>query len=77
MFAERFAQLAGSTRMQYRTRLRMLLASNLLCQGQAPLARIANDVGYQTDAAFSRAFSREFGMPPAAWRRRQAAQVAS
>ncbi len=77
VFAERFAQLVGSTPMQYLTQWRMLLASNLLCQSQAPLARIANDVGYQTDAAFSRAFSREFGVPPAAWRRRQAAQVAS
>jgi AraC-like DNA-binding protein len=76
VFAERFAHLVGSTPMQYLTHWRMLLASNLLCQGQAPLARIANDVGYQTDAAFSRAFSREFGVPPAAWRRQQAAQVA-
>jgi AraC-like DNA-binding protein len=77
VLAERFAQLVGSTPMQYLTQWRMLLASNLLCQSQAPLASIANDVGYQTDAAFSRAFRREFGVPPAAWRRRQAAQMAS
>ena len=49
----------------------LLLASNLLCRSNAPLASIAQDVGYQTDTAFSRAFRREFGAPPAAWRRRQ------
>jgi AraC-like DNA-binding protein len=47
----------------------MLLAANLLCGSNAPLARIAEDVGYQTDTAFSRAFRREYGAPPAAWRR--------
>ena len=77
VFAERFVQLVGSTPMQYLTQWRMLLASNLLSQSNAPLASIAQDVGYQTDAAFSRAFRREFGAPPAAWRRRHAAQVAS
>lgn len=46
-------------------------AANLLCRSNAPLARIAEDVGYQTDTAFSRAFRREYGSPPAAWRRRQ------
>jgi AraC-like DNA-binding protein len=50
----------------------MLLATNLLARSSAPLARIAEEVGYQTDSAFNRAFRREYGMPPAAWRRRQA-----
>ena len=58
--------------MQYLTQWRMLLATNLLCRSNAPLARIAEDVGYQTDTAFSRAFRREFGVPPATWRRIQA-----
>jgi hypothetical protein len=52
--------------MQYLAQWRMLLAANLLCRSNAPLARIAEDVGYQTDTAFSRAFRREFGAPPAA-----------
>ncbi|WP_166359854.1 AraC family transcriptional regulator [Pseudomonas akapageensis] len=69
VLAERFQLLVGSSPIQYLTQWRMLLASNLLCHSNAPLARIAEDVGYQTDTAFSRAFRREFGSPPAAWRR--------
>lgn len=71
VLAERFQHLVGSSPMQYLTQWRMLLASNLLCRSNAPLARIAEEVGYQTDTAFSRAFRREFGAPPAAWRRSQ------
>jgi AraC-like DNA-binding protein len=69
VLAERFQQLVGTSPIQYLTQWRMLLAANLLCRSNAPLARIAVDVGYQTDTAFSRAFRREFGLPPAAWRR--------
>ncbi len=74
VLAERFQQLVGSSPMQYLTQWRMLLASNLLSRSNAPLASIAQDVGYQTDTAFSRAFRREYGSPPAAWRRHQAAR---
>ncbi len=69
VLAERFQQLVGSSPMQYLGQWRMLLATNLLCRSNAPLARIAEEVGYQTDTAFSRAFRREHGVPPAAWRR--------
>jgi len=69
VLADRFQQLVGSSPIQYLTQWRMLLASNLLCRGNASLASIAEAVGYQTDTAFSRAFRREFGAPPAAWRR--------
>jgi AraC-like DNA-binding protein len=69
VLAERFQHLVGTAPMQYLTQWRMLLAANLLCRSNAPLARIAEDVGYRTDTAFSRAFRREFGSPPAAWRR--------
>lgn len=69
VLAERFQQLVGTPPMQYLTRWRMVLAANLLAHSKAPLARIAEDVGYQTDSAFSRAFRREYGQPPAAWRR--------
>ena len=71
VLAERFQQLVGSSPIQYLTQWRMLLAANLLCRSNAPLARIAEDVGYQTDTAFSRAFRREYGVPPAAWRRQR------
>jgi AraC-like DNA-binding protein len=71
VLAERFQNLVGSSPMQYLTQWRMLLAANLLSRSNAPLARIAENVGYQTDTAFSRAFRREFGAPPATWRRRQ------
>lgn len=74
VLAERFQQLVGSSPIQYLTQWRMLLAANLLCRSNAPLAHIAENVGYQTDTAFSRAFRREFGAPPAAWRRSQAAR---
>lgn len=70
VLAERFQLLVGSSPMQYLTQWRMLLAANLLSGSNAPLARIAEDVGYQTDTAFSRAFRREYGAPPATWRRR-------
>jgi AraC-like DNA-binding protein len=72
VLAERFQQLVGSSPIQYLTQWRMLLAANLLTRSDACLARIAEDVGYQTDTAFSRAFRREFGTPPAAWRRSRA-----
>lgn len=71
VLAERFQQLVGSSPMQYLTQWRMVLAANILARSNAPLARVAEDVGYQTDTAFSRAFRREYGAPPATWRRNQ------
>ena len=72
VLAERFQQLVGSSPMQYLTQWRMLVASNLLTRSNASLSSIAEAVGYQTDTAFSRAFRREFGAPPATWRRSKA-----
>ncbi|RZI77171.1 MAG: AraC family transcriptional regulator [Variovorax sp.] len=71
VLAERFQLLVGTSPIQYLTQWRMLLAANLLSRSNAPLTSIAEDVGYQTDTAFSRAFRREYGAPPAAWRRSQ------
>ncbi|MED5622367.1 AraC family transcriptional regulator [Ideonella sp. BN130291] len=75
VLAERFQHLVGTSPMQYLTQWRMLLAANLLCRSSAPLTQIAEDVGYQTDTAFSRAFRREYGAPPATWRKSRAGQA--
>jgi AraC-like DNA-binding protein len=69
---ERFAQFTGHAPMQYLANWRMQLAANLLRQSGSSIASIALDVGYQSEAAFSRAFRRAVGAPPAAWRRQQA-----
>jgi AraC-like DNA-binding protein len=70
VLAERFQHLVGSSPIAYLTQWRMLLAANQLRRSTAPLSQIAEDVGYQTDTAFSRAFRREYGLPPGAWRRK-------
>jgi AraC-like DNA-binding protein len=75
VLAERFQHIVGASPIHYLTQWRMLLAANLLCRGNLPLTHIANDVGYQTDTAFSRAFRREFGVPPATWRRQHHANT--
>jgi AraC-like DNA-binding protein len=75
VLAERFQQLIGSAPMEYLTQWRMLLAANLLSRSNAPLLQIAEDVGYRTDTAFIRAFRREYGVPPAAWRRQQSTRA--
>ena len=69
--AERFASLVGEPPMQYLTRWRLALAAQMLRGGRDPVARIAGKCGYESEAAFSRAFKREFGVPPASWRRRE------
>jgi AraC-like DNA-binding protein len=67
--AERFTALIGEPPMQYLTRWRLALAARALRHGNETMLRIASDVGYESEAAFNRAFKREFGMPPATWRR--------
>jgi AraC-like DNA-binding protein len=69
---ERFASLVGKAPMQYLTSWRLAIAEAKLRRGEGSILRIATDVGYESDAAFSRAFKREFGLPPAAWRRQLA-----
>jgi AraC-like DNA-binding protein len=71
VLAERFAHYVGQTPMNYLARWRMALAASLLRSSALSLTRVAEEVGYETDAAFSRAFRREFGHPPAAWRKQQ------
>ena len=66
---ERFAALLGEPPMRYLTRWRMQIATLRLRESRDALAKIAAGVGYDSEAAFNRAFKRENGVPPAAWRR--------
>ena len=66
---DRFVEFVGQPPMQYLTHWRMQLASGLLRSSNATVATIAHEVGYDSEAAFARAFKRLAGMPPAAWRR--------
>jgi AraC-like DNA-binding protein len=65
---ERFTGLVGQPPMQYLTRWRLQLAADLLRSSARSVAAIAGEVGYDSEAAFSRAFKRELGVAPAAWR---------
>lgn len=69
LFAERFRNVVGMPPMHYLTQLRMQLAASYLDERDCSVARVAGDVGYESCAAFQRAFKRHFGAPPAAWRR--------
>jgi AraC-like DNA-binding protein len=66
---ERFAALIGVPPMQYLAQWRMQAAARLLLETRGTVASIAVDVGYDSEAAFARAFKRAVGKPPAAWRR--------
>lgn len=68
-FAERFTSLVGQPPMQYLTYWRMQLAAQKLRESKEAIAQVGYAVGYESEAAFSRAFKREFGAAPAAWRR--------
>jgi AraC-like DNA-binding protein len=70
---ERFVQLVGVPPMQYLAQWRMQTAARLLLETRAPVAAVALDVGYESEAAFARAFKRAVGKPPAAWRREREA----
>jgi AraC family transcriptional regulator, alkane utilization regulator len=70
--AERFAALVGEPPIQYLHRWRLALAAQALRSGREAIVRIAERSGYESEAAFSRAFKREFGSPPAAWRKDRA-----
>ncbi len=66
---ERFVHFLGQPPMQYLARWRMQAAAGLLRDTSAKLVDIALRVGYESEAAFSRAFKREVGVAPGAWRR--------
>jgi AraC-like DNA-binding protein len=67
--AQRFADFLGQPPMQYLTRWRLTIAAQRLRNESTSLTRIAGDSGYDSEAAFNRAFKRALGTTPAVWRR--------
>jgi AraC-like DNA-binding protein len=65
---ERFVHFIGQPPMQYLTQWRMQVAARILRDTKAKLVEVALDVGYESEAAFSRAFKRSVGVAPGAWR---------
>ena len=77
-FASRFHQLMSMTPLQYLTQWRMQVARRLLVDTDAPMIRVAESSGYQSEASFGRVFKRHFDVAPATYRRarRQRPQAA-
>lgn len=71
VLAVRFKHFLNMPPMHYLTRWRLQLAAQRLKATDAPMKGIAGQAGYESEAAFSRAFKRHFGFSPADWRRRQ------
>jgi AraC-like DNA-binding protein len=74
--AERFHALIGQAPMEYVTSWRMQLAADRMRNGHDGLATIGAEVGYESEAAFNRAFKREKGVTPGRWRDRAAGSPA-
>ena len=70
--ADRFTHLVGQPPMRYLTRWRLQLAAGILADGSAKVSAVAQEVGYESEAAFSRAFKKLAGSSPAIWRRQSA-----
>ena len=71
VLAERFTQVLGVPPMQYLAQWRLQLAAELLASGRTKIAAVGAQVGYESEAAFSRAFKRGTGVSPSAWRARR------
>ena len=68
VLAERFRHYLSETPMAYLTRWRLQLGGQMLTSTNYSVAQIASEVGYESEAAFNRAFKREFSVPPARFR---------
>jgi AraC-like DNA-binding protein len=75
--AERFARFLGEPPMAYLARWRLQLAARLLQTTRKSVLEVALDAGYESEAAFNRAFKREFGRPPGQYRKKLAANSAA
>ena len=69
-FSTRFTEVMGMPAIQYLSNWRLQLAAGLLDRQGMSIAQIAADVGFGSEAAFNRAFKRQVGVPPGAWRTR-------
>jgi len=69
VLAQRFAELVGEAPMRYLANWRMQLAKQMMREGMRSIQEVATRVGYDSEAAFNRAFKRATGSPPAAWRK--------
>jgi AraC-like DNA-binding protein len=69
VLAQRFTELVGETPMRYLANWRMQLAKQLMREGTRNIQEVATRVGYESEAAFNRAFKRMTGSPPATWRK--------
>lgn len=67
-FAQRFRARVGQAPLEYLMHWRMFKAGHLLQQGRLPVGEVAGQVGYESEAAFSKAFKRATGLAPGAWR---------
>jgi len=67
-FSAKFKQLVGESPMQYITRVRLTKAAALLRTYPATLIEVALSIGYDSEVAFSKAFKRQFGIAPGAYR---------
>jgi AraC-like DNA-binding protein len=72
VLADRFASFLGEPPLTYLSRWRMQLAARKLHTTRTTILQLAFEVGYESEAAFNRAFKREFGLPPAQYRKRLA-----
>jgi AraC-like DNA-binding protein len=72
VLSERFRHFLDQPPMQYLGHWRLQLAAKHLKSSELPIKTIADHARYESEAAFSRAFKRRFGLPPGDWRRRQA-----
>ena len=69
VLAQRFTELVGEAPMRYLANWRMQLAKQMLREGAHNIQEVATRVGYDSEAAFNRAFKRATGSPPATWRK--------
>lgn len=69
--AKRFTEILGMPPMHYLANWRIHVAAHELINSNKSIVRIAEEVGYESEAAFTRAFKRLMGTPPAAWRRQR------